>query len=161
MITISDAAKAMAENLARGFEGLVLTAYQNAHDVPTIGYGHTVGVQQGDTCSWEEAEEWLLDDMGAAAADVAINVTNPLTDHQAAALIDFAFNCGAMALNSSTLLREIDDGDMADAPAQLDRWVHDSSGAVLPGLVRRRRIEGAAWVTQDAATADAIPGDAA
>jgi lysozyme len=151
MIVISDRARLIAENLARRFEGCELAAYQNPHDVPTIGYGHTRGVALGMTCTEEQAEAWLLADMDVAAADVAQHATVPLTDHEAAALIDFAFNCGAANLNASTLLRELDAGNYADVPTQLNRWVHDASGNVLNGLVNRRAAEGVCWNMSDEA----------
>ena len=47
--------------LIKSFEALRLEAYlPTPDDVPTIGYGHTKGVQMGDTCTEEEAEEKAL-----------------------------------------------------------------------------------------------------
>ena len=150
MTTISDAAIAIAATLARRFEGCELAAYQNAHDVPTIGYGHTAFVRLGDTCTQDQADAWLLSDLQEAAFGVRDAVTQPLSDNQAGALIDFTFNLGAMNLDSSTLLRELDAGNYADVPAQMMRWVHDAGGGVLPGLVARRQAEADLWNTLDA-----------
>jgi lysozyme len=150
VITISLTARVLAAAIARNFEGLRLVAYQNAHDVPTIGYGHTNGVRIGDTCGQAEADAWLEDDMGAAVDAVGSLVKVPLTDHQQAALLDFTFNLGTGALASSTLLKDINAGNFEDVPHQLARWVHDHGGDVLPGLVRRRQYEATCWLTPDA-----------
>ena len=50
-------------SLIKSFEGCELSAYRCSADVPTIGYGHTAGVSDGDTCTLEEAEEMLSDDL--------------------------------------------------------------------------------------------------
>ena len=44
------------------FEGLRLTAYEDAAGVLTIGYGHTKGVRRGDTISDYYAKELLKQD---------------------------------------------------------------------------------------------------
>lgn len=46
------------------------TAYRPHRGAPwVIGYGHTAGVQPGDTCTMEQAEEWLHTDI-ATAGDI-------------------------------------------------------------------------------------------
>ena len=82
--------------------------------------------------------------MGKALASVGRLITVPLTDHQAAALADFAFNCGPGNLQASTLRAVINRGDYAAASPQFRRWVY--AGPVkLPGLVRRRAAEVKMW----------------
>jgi GH24 family phage-related lysozyme (muramidase) len=49
---------------------------------------------------------------------------------------------------SSTLLRDINDGELSDVPAQFYRWVH-INGVVDQGLVNRRAAEVAIWNTPD------------
>ena len=50
--------------LIKKFEGCELTAYQDAVDVWTIGYGHTKNVCQGDCITQEEADQMLEDELG-------------------------------------------------------------------------------------------------
>ena len=50
-------------SLIKSFEGCELSAYRCSANVPTIGYGHTAGVSDGDTCTLEEAEEMLTEDL--------------------------------------------------------------------------------------------------
>lgn len=150
MTMISDAAIAIAATLAKRFEGCKLAAYQNAHDVPTIGYGHTAGVQLGDTCSGSQADAWLAEDLQNAANGVRDAVTKALGDNQAAALVDWVYNLGQGRLTISTLLAELNDGNYADVPRQMMRWVHDAGGTVLGGLVARRQAEADLWNAPDA-----------
>jgi lysozyme len=56
------------------------------------------------------------------------------------AILDFAFNCGTGALQSSTLRKRINADDLDGAKTELMRWVR-GGGKVLPGLVKRRAAE--------------------
>ena len=87
-----------------------------------------------------QAEALLRADLLDACRDVQAMVRRPVTDNQFAALVSFAFNCGAPALRGSTLLRRLHEGRLADAAAEFARWTK-SSGRELPGLVRRRAAE--------------------
>ena len=83
-----------------------------------------------------------MEDAGSAAGAIASGVKVKLTQTQAYALISFAFNVGNGAFNDSTLLQLLNKGDYRSVPAQLDRWTK-ASGRTLPGLVTRRKAEGA------------------
>ena len=129
--------------ILREFEGLRLKAYPDpasGGDPWTIGYGHTLDVEPGDTCTLEEAEQWLLDD--AADAEVAIlkHVKVPLSQGQLDALISFVFNLGAGNFAKSTLLRKLNAGDYVGAWQEFGRW-NKAAGKVMPGLSRRRAAE--------------------
>ncbi|MBS1815754.1 MAG: lysozyme [Acidobacteria bacterium] len=129
-----------ALNLARQSEGLRQVAYQDSVGVWTIGYGHTSGVTQGQTCSVDEAEAWLRSDMDAAAFAVNRLVKVPLDQGQFDALCDFVFNLGSGKLRSSTLLQKLNAGDYAGARAEFSRWVY-AGGVQLGGLIARRNAE--------------------
>ncbi len=133
---ISDAGLA----LIRQFEGLRLLAYKCAAGVWTIGYGSTAGVKPGQSITAERAEELLREDVARFEAAVSRLVTVPLSQGQFDALVSFAFNLGAKALEKSTLLRLLNAGDYSGAAAQFDRWVY-ASGKKLSGLVKRRAAE--------------------
>ena len=75
--------------------------------------------------------------MEKAVAAVRRLLVADLFDEQEAALIDFAFDCGAGNLQASTLRCVINHEEHADAPAQFRRWVW-AAGRKLPGPIRRR-----------------------
>lgn len=87
-----------------------------------------------------EAEAELEAQIENFVEDVENAVKVPLTDGQAAALIDFTFNCGPHALQVSTLLRDLNAGNLDGAAAQFAAWVY-AGGQKLPGLVKRRALE--------------------
>ena len=49
--------------LIKKFEGCKLEAYQDAVGIWTIAYGRIKEVKEGDTCSQEQAEEWLHEEL--------------------------------------------------------------------------------------------------
>lgn len=126
--------------LTEQFEGCSLVAYQDIVGVWTIGYGHTRSVKAGDVCTREQAEAWLQQDIADAVQFVNDHVTVPLTQGQFDALVDFVFNLGDGAFQSSTLLKLINAGDMEAATNEFEKWSH-AGGKVVAGLLRRRQAE--------------------
>jgi lysozyme len=139
----------IAAGIARPFEDLRLSAYHDPVGYPTQGYGRLLSrTPWEDLSRWPDideatAERWLEEDMSSSLASVRRLIVAPLTDEQEAALVDFAFNCGAGNLQVSTLRRVVNRGEYEAAPAQFMRWVY-ARGVRLNGLVRRRRAE--VWV---------------
>jgi lysozyme len=133
--------------LTESSEGCKLDAYLDGGGVPTIGFGHTKGVYLGMTCSQLQAEAWLLEDVQHAVGTVNSLVKVPLTQNQFDALVDFVFNLGSGAFNSSTLLRKLNAGDYAGANAEFGRWNHDN-GKTVAGLTRRRAAEAALFAEE-------------
>jgi len=78
-------------SLIKSFEGCELTAYRCSADVPTIGYGHTAGVSDGDTCTLEEAEEMLSDDLVEFENYVKKYVETDLEQNQFDALVAWVY----------------------------------------------------------------------
>ena len=135
--------------LIKKFEGCELEAYRCSADVPTIGYGHTRGVSDGDTCTQEEADQLLRDDLEEFEDYVADLVDVELAQNEFDALVAWTYNLGPTNLRESTLLKRLNDEDKGDVPFQMKRW-NKASGQVLDGLVRRREAEsllflGKAW----------------
>ena len=126
--------------LTESFESCRLVAYQDSGGRWTIGYGHTAGVKEGDTCTQEQAEQWLSEDIQWASSVVNKNVTVTLTQQEFDALVDFVYNLGSGNFENSTLLELLNSGDYAGAAEQFERWnkVH---GTIIAGLVRRRLTE--------------------
>ena len=129
--------------LTRSFEGLRLNAYQDSAGVWTIGFGHTgPEVRSGVTITEAEATSLLRGDLAASVACVNRAVTRALTQNQFDALVDFCFNAGRGSFEHSTLLREVNAGNIAAAAEQFGLWVH-AGGKIVDGLVRRRAAEAA------------------
>jgi lysozyme len=129
--------------LTRSFEGLCLTAYRDTGGIWTIGYGHTgPGVHSGMTITTGQAETLFAADVARAATAVNHLVTATINQNQFDALVDFTFNLGPTTLAKSTLLRNLNAGDIVAAASQFERWDH-VRGTVVPGLLRRRRAEAA------------------
>jgi len=136
-----------AVDLVKHFEGLRLQAYLCPAGVPTIGYGHTAGVALGQTITAAQAEQFLAQDLTAAAGQVDKLVTVALNPQQRGALASFVFNLGAGNLKSSTLLKLLNGGDYAGAAGEFGKWVK-AAGKTLPGLVARRAAEAALFQGQ-------------
>lgn len=134
-------------HLTERFEGCRLVAYQDSRGIWTIGYGHTAGVHAGMTCSPPQAEAWLLSDVAWAEREVNRLVHVPLTQSEFDSLVDFTFNCGAGNFEHSSLLRLLNEHDLARAAEEFEKW--DRAGGVpLPGLLRRRKAEAAEFLTK-------------
>jgi lysozyme len=136
-------------SLIKKFEGCELKAYQCSANVWTIGYGHTRGVSDGDSCTQKDADDMLVDDLQEFEGYVNELVDAELTQSQFDALVAWTYNLGPTNLKSSTLLKRLNEGDMADVPHQIRRW-NKAGGKVLDGLIRRREAEallfqGEAW----------------
>ena len=111
-----------------------------AGDVPTIGFGSTEGVKMGDTITPQKALERLMRDVGVAESAIGRCVKVPLSQGEYNAFTAFAFNVGAEAFCSSTLVKKLNAGDYAGACQELRRWVY-VDGRRVPGLVNRREAE--------------------
>lgn len=128
------------ELLTETFEGLRLTAYQDSGGVWSIAFGHTHGVYPGMTCTKEQADQWLLQDIGWAESAVNRLVKVPLTQGEFDALVDFTYNCGSGTFEKSDVLKKLNAGDYHGAAAALEEYDH-AGGKVLAGLLRRRKAE--------------------
>ena len=131
---------ALAAGFISSFEGCKLTAYRCAAGVWTIGYGHTQGVREGDTCTQELANSWLIDDIRETQLLLAHYVNVPVTQNEFIALVSLAFNVGVGALMKSKLLRKLNSGDR-DGAAEEFLDFDLANGKRLAGLTRRRKAE--------------------
>jgi lysozyme len=132
----------MAHELIKRFEGFRSEAYQDVVGVWTIGYGHTKFVREGDTCTREQADEYLNEDLFWVhkALEIGLDPEVPITYNMREALTSFIYNCGADAFLKSTLLRKLNQKDYVGAANEFLRW-NKAGGRVIEGLKRRRRIE--------------------
>lgn len=124
-------------------EGLRLTAYPDpatGGEPWTIGYGHTGGVKQGDTCTEEQALAWLRQDVAWAEKCLSNSVKGNLTQNQIDACISLIYNIGCGNFGKSSVLRELNaDNDLAAASAFM-LW-NKAAGKVMAGLTKRRTDE--------------------
>ena len=138
-------------SLLKKFAGCKLEAYLDAVDVPTIAYGRTKEVQMGDTCTQQQAEDWLEEELVEYEGYVEKAVTVPLEQNQFDALVSWTYNLGPSNLNKSTALKLLNMSEYDGVPAQLKRW-NKAGGKVLDGLVRRREAEALLFKGQDWST---------
>lgn len=131
----------IGKRLIKTFEGYRSEAYLCPAGVWTIGWGHTEGVQQGDTCTKEQAEEYLTQDL--KWAEDTVNATGLLLEQlQFDALVSFVYNNGSGNFNSSTLLKLLKQSTLPrkELETQWKRWKY-TNGQEFEGLVRRRAAE--------------------
>jgi lysozyme len=113
----------------------------------TIGYGHVM--RQGEVfevpMSEPDAHALLMSDLQKFAAGVIKLVEHPLTWFQLDALVSFAFNAGIGNFSTSTLLKHVNAGRMAEAADEFKKWKWytkpDGTKEVAGGLVTRRAHE--------------------
>jgi lysozyme len=106
----------------------------------TIGYGHTKGVYTGMTCTPEQAEDWLVEDIASSIKTVNDLVKVELSQNQFDALVDFAFNVGRGNFLKSELLQKLNEGRYSEVDDELKEW-NLAGGKVMGGLVKRRQRE--------------------
>lgn len=135
--------------LIQAFEEFRAKAYlPTPDDVWTIGWGHTEGVKEGDTCTLADADRWLRADCHNAERAVNWRVRVALTQNEFDALVSLAFNIGGDAFARSTLLKRLNEGEKAAAAEQFLVW-NKQKGKVLNGLVRRRAKERELFLLQE------------
>lgn len=128
--------------LIRSYEGYRDTAYRCPAGVWTIGYGHTGGVYEGQTCTREEADRWLREDLKTAEGAVnALEPSRPLRQCEFDALVSFVYNLGTGNFQKSTLRRKVvANPDNPSIRDEFERWIY-ADGRMQPGLVTRREAE--------------------
>ena len=127
------------------FEGKRLVAYDDGVGVWTIGFGtikypNGVRVKKGDTCTLDQAKEYMRHDLIEFEHTVNSSVKVPLNQNQFDALVSLAYNIGSNAFKSSTLVKKLNTGDYQGAADQFNVWVN-GGGKRIQGLVNRRDRE--------------------
>ena len=131
-------------NAIKEHEGFCANAYKDTGGVWTIGYG-TIKVdgrpvEQGMSCTVEQATQWMYSDLAWAQTAVNQLVRAPLAQHQFDALVSFVYNIGEAAFARSTMLRKLNAQDFIGAGKEFDRWNKDN-GKTIAGLTARRAVE--------------------
>lgn len=127
--------------LIKKFEGFSDTPYLCAAAYNTIGYGHKLSAEaQYNTISLIQAERLLKADLLKAEKAVMHYIRIELSDTQFDALVSFTFNCGAGALQRSTLRQKINYRLYDEASKEFLKWVYVGAKKI-DALVRRRTLE--------------------
>ena len=100
------------------------------------------------TCTQEEADAWLDEELEEYEAYVDKAVKVKLEQNQYDALVSWTYNLGPANLNASTMLKLLNAGDYHTVPNQMKRW-NKAGGEVKQGLVRRREAESTLWQGED------------
>ena len=140
------------------YEGLELKAYPDpaTGDEPwTIGWGHTGSlsgskVRRGMVITKEQAEQFMKDDLLQVWRNLQPLVKRELNANQWAALISFSGNVKWKSVKSSSVIKYINAGRLAEVPGRMALY-RLGAGKVMNGLVRRRAAEGALWMKASAA----------
>ena len=133
-------------DLIKEFEGCKLKSYQCSALRWTIGYGNTffedgAPVVAGNAITQQKAEQLFELISNEFSAKVAKLVTSNVTDNQFASLVSFAYNCGIVNLQKSTLLKKVNaNHNDLSIRAEFMKW-NKAGGKVLAGLTRRREAE--------------------
>lgn len=127
-----------------GYQGFI-HAYLDPVGIPTIGYGHTKGVQLGQVITVAQAEKFLLEDVQKAENIVKSKIDVKLTQNQFNALVSHTFNTGG----SNNLFKLVNGENekiyYGGSYYNLEQWFKEkyvtANGTFLKGLARRRKEE--------------------
>lgn len=141
-----------AIDLIKSFEGLKLSAYLCPAGQYTIGYGHTAGVKEGDTCTELDALNMLYSDVSKVRKQmdnsIAKNGLN-FSECQYNALLSFTYNCGIGNFNK--LVKDRTNTEIGKAILLYNK----ANGVALRGLTRRRQTESELYFSEDKKTVTA------
>ena len=153
------------KNLIKAWEGYRGVAYRCSGNKWTLGWGHTSGVMEGQSCTHDQAEAWFSEDVRWAQDAVNTHISDRLTarlaprglsENEFSALASWTFNVGTEAMKNSTLARRlVYDDDFECVPDQLRRWRY-AGGRVIQGLINRREAEIELWRKADDSSATTI-----
>lgn len=133
--------------LIKKYEGLLLRAYlPTSHDVWTIGYGHTAGVERGDVITEQQADELLASDVKIYEKVVLDRLSGvDLTQSMFDALVSLCYNVGPQGVSStSTIARALRAKDYVRAANGFTLWDKQRQNGrlvILRGLTARRQEE--------------------
>ena len=137
------------------YEGLRKSVYLDVVGLKTVGYGHLLTKPELSTNSINiggqtvyldraltdaEVDTLLRQDIEPKAQTVRNSIKTQLTQSQFDALVSLCFNIGSGAFGSSSLVKDINAGNMEKAPEDFLMW-SKAGGNVVKGLLLRRQAE--------------------
>jgi lysozyme len=139
-----------AIELIKSFEGYRRSSAVLDDGRYTIGYGHTRSARADVEIPERDAEALLIYDLLEVTGAVNDLTFTPLTQNQFDALVCFAFNIGVDNFRRSSVLRQVNEGNLLQAAAALEAWrksEFEGEQIVVDALVRRRAAEKALFLT--------------
>ena len=129
-------------NLIQHFEGYSPFVYRDVAGKATIGFGHLIlpGQHFDEPMLPDEGDTLLRKDLERTVSGVNDLIDIRLKQNQFDAIVCFTFNMGTGRLESSTLLKLVNEGRHAEVPAQFLRWDR-AGGRPVKGLTIRREAE--------------------
>lgn len=133
-------------NFIKSFEGFSSKPYRCPAGYKTIGYGHLIKDNENiESVTKSYAVELLKQDVEAAESIVRRFTKVFLTQNQFDMLVSFVFNLGGGAYQRSSLRSKVNREEHEAVPFEFLKWIY-SKGDILPGLLRRRRLEAKIYV---------------
>jgi lysozyme len=129
-------------------EGRVLHTYRDTRGIPTIGVGHTSAagpptVVDGMVITLAQCDEILARDLETFENPVNRAIRVPISQNAFDACVSLAFNIGAPGFGGSSVVRDINAGNMQAAADAFLMWDHP------PELLGRRKGERAQFLRPD------------
>ena len=104
-------------------EGTRLKAYPDDRGIPTIGTGHTgPEVHLGLVWTQEQSDAALAKDLAWAEAAVNDSVKVQITQNEFDALVSLAYNIGAAGIKGSSVVRQLNAGNVQIAADDFMMW---------------------------------------
>lgn len=138
----------VANALIRHCEGCHLPPYLDLHNLWTVGFGNrwlsdgTPVTSTTSPLSLDQAEQLLRSALLDTQRAIAPGIRIGLRSYEMGAILSLAYNIGPAHFLTSTLLRDLNRGDVDLAWVQFLRWVY-VEGKPIRGLVARRTLEAA------------------
>lgn len=124
-----------------GLEGVRYNPYIDVVGVQTVCWGHTgKDIIMTKTYTYAECKALLDKDLAIVASQVNPVIKVPVPEATLGAIYSFVYNVGIGNFRTSTMLRLINQGDIAGACQQLMRWTY-AGGKQWKGLMTRREVE--------------------
>lgn len=134
------------ENLIKTCEGLVLSVYQDC-GLKTIGWGHTLkrGEEKITKITLQDAEDFFQKDVKEIEKNLSLIIPKAsiVLSHQKKydALISLIYNIGIKSFSDSNIYKFLKKEIYKGSLYWWSKWIRDSKGEILPGLVNRRKKE--------------------
>jgi lysozyme len=129
----------LACGLVANYEGLVLSRYADPVGIPTICFGETdKDVVRFGALNRHQCTVVLGASLAEHARAVAPCITREIKPYEAAAVLSWSYNVGAVAACKSTLVKKLNANQ--EWCSELKRW-DKAGGQVLKGLTKRRAAE--------------------
>ncbi|KAI7822781.1 glycoside hydrolase family 24 protein [Kickxella alabastrina] len=151
-------------NLIKNAEGFASLVGPDPIGLPTVGYGHLcqkpncAELPSSGPLTQAQAQDLLVSDIKPKASCLgsAVNSSVKLNENQWGALISWTFNIGCSNMQSSTLIKRLNNKEDPNlvAEQELGKW-NKANGKVFSALVARRANETQLFKT--ASTKEAHP----